>query len=622
MDIKNLLAIIVILVAVVGIVIFYIRQLKKNPDDIEYESVYSLEYLKKGVAQVFADTQKANLKEQNLSKRELEAEQRKKLELRRNLKTAAFGDSTAKKYIKSLIKEILQSKRFNINEETIDLVIPFHRESALDTRNKTDIILYLYFKNYGAEGFKHLMHDYKLNEPKQGVDEISGGLLYEVTKEDIDRVFADIHGRVRLSYEDKLEIVAQRIFSDYKGFGVVDMLTEFAIDEIDCGVSGVPQGTYELKKHMLTKDFEYSYNSIWVVFSGINYKLSCMTFGKQEELVRVCQNIYKYAAPYALSRKKGKVVGTMKDGSRIAVARPPVAESWEFFLRKFDSVASASPYDLVKNPGKEIPLCLSKWITKAAQSVGVTGSMGAGKTTWLRAMLGGFLPSTKNLRVYELAYELNLQFAYPKRNIATMAVTESIGMQELYDFGKKTNANVSVISECATPEMGVIVIHSATVGSEAAYFTHHAKTAEDMVLSLRDNLTTVGGYSSEKVAEEVVSKAINFNIHWERTEKGERYIQRITEIVPNSDNRYPCEKESSDGVFSKKDTLEYYKRSTNPQCFTVRNIVEFKNGRYEMVNPISDARLEDIKNHLSKEDEELFMKDYETLLKTMEHKAS
>lgn len=619
MDIKNLLIIIGILIAIVGIAIFYIRQLKKNPDDIEYESVYSLEYLTKGVTQAFADTQKVNLKEQNLSKRELEAEKRKKLELRRNLKTAAFGDSTAKKYIKSLIKEILQSKRFNINEETIDLVIPFHRESALDIRSKTDIVLYLYQKQYGAEGFKRLMNDYGLDKPKNGVDESAGDLKYEITKQDMCRIYADVCLKMPLTFSDKIEIIIQRIFADYKGFGSIDLLAEFALDEIDCGVSGIPQGSYELNRTLMAKGFEYSYESIWITFAGIKYKVSCMSFGSQKELIRVCQNIYKYAAPYALSKTKGYVVSSMKDGSRIAVSRPPASAGWSFYLRKFDSVSSASPYELVKDEGKEIPICVAKWIAKAAQSTGITGGMGAGKTSWLRSMLG-FVASEKSIRVYELSYELNLHSCFSNRNIVAMAVTESIGMQDLYDFGKKTNADISIISECASAAMGVIVIHSATVGSEAAYFTHHATTAEGMVLSLRDNLTTVGGYSSERVAEEVVAKAIHFNIHWARNEKGRRYIERITEIIPNSDVRYPSEKTT--GVFGTRDTLEYYKRSTNPQCFTCKNIVEFKDGRYVMANPFSDERLADIRNHLSKEDEELFMKDYNLLLSTMENKAS
>lgn len=611
MDIMNLLAILFIIVVIVGIALYYAKQLKKTTDDIECESIYSIKYLTDGVAQVFADTQKANLKEQNLSKREMEAEARKKLELRRSLKTAAFGDTNAKKFVKSFIKEIIQSKKYNVTKETIDLVIPFNHINALDVRSKVDIIFYLYSKKYGSKGFNALMNDYQLNAPKNitNAQEESGSMLYEITENDIKRVFEDVYSKNRLTFEDKLEIVAQRIFADYKGFGPVDMLFDFSLDEIDCGVSGVPKGTYDLKKEMMTADFEYSFHSIFVVFSGVNIKLSCLTFGTQEELVRVCQNIYKFSAPYALSRRKGFVVGTMKDGSRIAVSRPPVASSWCFFARKFDSTPSLAPEVLLRDDDAIIPITLTKWIMKSSRSMMITGGMGTGKTTWLKSIVR-FISSAKNIRVFEISPELNLQFTYPKRNITAFSTTESISMQDLYDFGKKSNSNVNIVGESASAEMGVIFIQSATVGSEQALGTHHAKTAEDLVLSLRDNLTTAGGYSSEKVAEEVVAKCINFNTHMSR-EKGHRFMERITEIVPIRDRSYPCDKEGA--VFSEEDTKEYYKRMTDRRTFEVKNIVEYHNGKYIMVNPLSEEMMLQMRNSLSDEDEKLFLHDMEIL---------
>lgn len=609
MDFKNLLLIMAIIAACIGVVIYYINALKKASDEIEYESIYSLKYLTDGVAKVFADTQKTNLKEQNLSKRELEAEMRKKLELRRNLKTAAFGDKNAKTFAMSFIKEIIQSKNFDINSGTIDYVIPFNNISALDIRNKTDIIFYLYQRQFGGDGFKHFMQDYSLKNPKpiSEEEEEDGALMYEITKEDIENIFAEIYRSAQLSFDDKLEIVARRIFADYKGFGPIDTLYEFSMDEIDCGVSGVAKGTYDLKKEMMTDDFEYSFHSIYVVYSGLNIKLSCMSFGTQEELVRICQNVYKYSAPYALSRRKGFVVGTMKDGSRIAVARPPVSSSWCFFLRKFDSTPSLAPTALLKDDRAWIPITVSKWIMKATRTMMITGGMGTGKTTWLKSIIR-YIPSGKNLRVYEISPELNLQFTYPKRNIVAFSTTESISMQSLYDFGKKANANVNIVGESASAEMGVIFIQSATVGSEQALGTHHAKTAEDLVLSLRDNLTTAGGYSSEKVAEEVVAKCVNFNTHMGR-EKDHRFMERITEIIPIRDRRYPSDMNADMKAAGAEDTKEYYRRQTDRRTFTVQNIVEYRRGQYHMVRPISEEMKMEMRSRLSEEDEKLFLQD-------------
>ena len=600
--------------AVVFVIFFYAKELKKNVDDYEFNSIYSIKYLTDGVAQSFADTQKANLKEQNYTKREMEAAQRKKLDLKRSLKTAAFGDASAKKFVKSFIKEILQQK-YGVNETTINQTIPFNHSASIDTRSRFDILLYHYHKKYGADGFKRMMIENNLMEPKALTEEEEnrGAMLYEITEEDIKNVFDRVYPSMRFTFEDKMEIVVQRIFAGYKGFGAIDMLCSFALDEIDCGVSGVPKGTYDLKKEIMTKDFEYSFNSIYVVLSGINYKLSCISFETQEELVRVCQNIYKFSAPYALSKRKGFVVGTMKDGSRIAVARPPVASSWCFFLRKFDSTPSLAPEDLLKDENAFIPILITKWILRASRSMMVTGGMGTGKTTWLKSIIR-FVSSMKNIRVYEISPELNLQFTYPKRNIAAFSTTESIGMQELYDFGKKANSNLNIIGESASAEMGVIFVQSAMVGSEMALGTHHAKTAEDLVLSLRDNLTTAGGYSSEKVAEEVVSKCINFNTHMGR-EKGHRFMERITEIVPIRDRSYPSDLNDELKNGGAEDKKEYYKRVTDRRTFTTRNIVEYYRGKYYYVNPFTEEMESEIRSKLTEEEEILFARDMELLSK-------
>lgn len=477
-----------------------------------------------------------------------------------------------------------------------------------------EIILSLYKKKYGRNGLSQFFLDYDdLQKPKKltAMEEESGEMAYEITAADIDHVFPDVMAKFRFTDDDKIKIICQRIFMNYIGLSVTDILFEFAFDEIDCGVSGVPKGTYDLRPEMITPGLEYSYQSIFVTFNGINYKMSCMSFGSQEELIRVCQNIYKYSAPYALSQNKGFVVGTMKDGSRIAVARPKASGSWCFFARKFDSTPNRAPEALYKDTNVIIAITFIKWIVRTLRSFGITGEMGAGKTTLLNSIVR-YIPSHKNIRVFEISPELNLQFTYPKRNIVNFSTTESISMQDLYDFGKKTNSNVNIVGESASAEMGVITIQSATVGSEQAIFSHHAKSAEDLVLSLRDNLTTAGGYSSEKVAEEVVAKCINFNIHMGRT-KGHRYIERITEIIPIYDRRYPSEMDGNATLDN--DTLEYYKRVTDRRAFTTRDIVRFnkETQAYEWVADISSEMMTMMCNSLDTEEEKQFLKDMNIL---------
>ena len=76
--------------------------------------------------------------------------------------------------------------------------------------------------------------------------------------------------------------------------------------------------------------------SVWVFYRGVSLHLAFLSFGTMQELKRVCQNIYKYNHPGQLSEASGYKVNEMKDGSRVVVVRPPFAESWAFFVRKFD----------------------------------------------------------------------------------------------------------------------------------------------------------------------------------------------------------------------------------------------------------------------------------------------
>ena len=143
----NTIIIAIIIIAVIAVGVYYYRVLKKEDTDLEYNSQYSIKHLTDLVSETFASTQKTNLKEQNLSKKELEQEQRKKLKIKTYLKTAAYGDTSAKLYIKESIKEILTNPTLgNITPDIINEVMAFNDPESLTNREKADIILYIFFK--------------------------------------------------------------------------------------------------------------------------------------------------------------------------------------------------------------------------------------------------------------------------------------------------------------------------------------------------------------------------------------------------------------------------------------------------------------------------------------------
>ncbi len=572
-------------------VIWFIRVLRKQ-EDVEEENIYTEEHLIQLVAETIAMQLKQNFKEMNLSRRDLELKNRERANLRHKQKEAAYGNREAKAYMKSLIKDIISSESgAGLDSTTVNNVIPFNNPGRLRGRDKFLICAYVYNKKYGVEGITKMIDQNDLARQKTRED---GGVYYEISDKDITQVYKKITAKYSLTYDDKLNIIAQRIFEKYKGLGPVDILFDSLIDEIDSGVSGIPKDFYEIRtKGGEEESQEYSYKSTWIMFHGLNIRLSCIPYDSQNELIRVCQNIYKYNTPSALSKRNGGIVSTMKDGSRIVVVRPPLADSWAFFARKFDSTPSINPEDLFPDEGNEKVIFILWAIIRGRMNIIVSGQQGTGKTTTLKSILR-FVEEFLTIRIQEKAFEMNLRYTYPLRNIVAFQETDTISMQEGINLSKKTNGSLSVFGEIASDEGAAEYLQTCRVASYFGIGTHHAKTVRALVKAF-----TLPGETEESVVE-----TINFNVHMEKEGK-RRFCQRITEIVPLKDKRYPSEINPASNMEDNltMDTIEYHKRVTDRQLFEERDIVVFENGKYVFKNMISDQGIRKMLGNMREEDQ-------------------
>lgn len=603
-----------ILMILIGLYLYF-SKLSKSDDQLDFENPYTIKHIVSEVADEFSLALKVNLKEQNLTRRELEAKESAKQELRSSLKEAAFGNPSAKQYVKNFIKDIIRGARINIAEETIDTVISFNNPLRLTPRDKFEIMLYFYIKEYGEQGFIQMVLDHKWNEPKFNA---LGNIRYEVTEEELNDAYVEFLKRTPfITYNDKLEIIAERVFSEYKGFGAVDILFDCSIDEIDGGVSGVPLNTFDIKSLDLS-NLQFSFECIWVMVKGVNIKLKFLSLGSQDELIRICSNVYKYNAPVCLSRRNPTVVSTMKDGSRVVVTRPPASDSWAFFVRKFDSMPSLAPEKVLPDPGNNIPLTLIKWLIRGYSTIGVTGMQGTGKTTLLKSIIS-FFPEFLNIRVQELEFETNLRYTYPERNIVTLQETDNFTAQEGLNLQKKMNGSCNILGEVATAEAASWLIQTAMVASLFAMFTHHAKTTHDLVIALRNNLLDSkggAGFQNEEAAEDMVARAVNVDVHMVNV-RGHRYCERITEIIPINDRRYPSELPENVKLSDEKkltlDTIEHQKRDTDRELFKTVDLVVYENDRYVFKNMPSDDLLDHVFKNLPEAEIEICKKELASL---------
>ena len=611
---------IIISIAIVAIVVALIyKKLKNNQnakvveDVVVDDKTYTLEKMIDYIKRKMDEITKVNLYDLGLSEEELKRRKNKKYELKKALKGCTYGDVNDKKYVKQLIYDLLLND-YGVDETNISKAIPFDIASLLTPQDKFDIIIYMYKKEFGYEAMSKLIKKYKLAELKYTAGDAKPS--YVILPEEISAIYAKEN--FMLSLEDKLMVVVQRIYQQYKGYSSIDEIRDMNIDGISGGISGLPesflsqaaQTDANVVNNVLDHKIPRACDSIWIMFSGKSIRLAFLSFGSESELKRVCQNIYKYNNPGQLSDTNGYKINEMKDGSRVVVVRPTFSETWGFFIRKFD-VQRASLEQLIKDEGKEEAIDLMRFIVKGARIIALTGEQGTGKTTMLMAMIENIY-ETLNIRVQETAFELHLRKIYPTRNILSFRETETVSGQEGLDVQKKTDGSVNIIGEVATDPVASWMIQAAQVASKFTLFTHHAKTFPDLVTALRNSMLRTGVFKNELVAEEQVVSVLNFNVHLVKDFRGNRYIQRVTECIPVIDkNDYNYNSRSETTLEGKLDTFienstKYFAKETNKELYKYQNIMEYQDGKFVLTNKITDKNIGEMIINMDEQDSAAF----------------
>jgi pilus assembly protein CpaF len=604
-------------ILVIGLMVFIGYLFSKSDSsviqDVQKEGrIYSVERMTEFIKARMDEITRTNLYDIGLSEDELKRRKNKKYELKKALKNCTYGDVNDKKYVKELIFDLLH-REYGVNQVNITNAIDFDNIDKLSTNDKFDILLYMYKQQFGYDALSELIKKYHLDEQKKVYG--SDVAQYVITSEEIDTIFEKEYDY--LSFEDRLNILSQRIYQNYKGFSVIDEIRDMNIDGISGGVSGLPESfMYQVAqlgdylRQTTERTIPRAYDSVWIFYKGKSIYLSCLSFGSFSELRRVCQNIYKYNNPGQLSDTNGYKINEMKDGSRVVVVRPSMSESWAFFIRKFDT-PNAVLENLVRHPGREPVIELLKFLVKGARVTALTGEQGCGKTTMLMAMIK-YIYTSLNIRVQETAFELHLRKVYPDRNILTFRETDTVSGQEGLDVQKKTDGAVNILGEVATDGVAAWMIQMAQVASKFTMFTHHAKTFDNLILSLRNSLLKVGMFHNEKIAEVQVVGVLNFEVHLKKSYSGDRYIERITECIPvKPKNNYTFDHHNEPTLEGKMDKFidnatEYFQKITETETYKAVDIVQFVDGQYVIKNPISRENIEAMRENMSEEDQLLF----------------
>ena len=311
MTLINLILIIVVIGVAVYMTRSFIKKRKAEESDEQLkvdDSTYTLDKMKEFVKKRLDEITKINLYDIGLSEEELKRRKNKKYELKKALKGCTYGDVNDKKYVKELIYDLLVNE-YGVDEINVSKAIPFDIPSLLSAQDKFDIILYMYKQEFNYEALSEIIKKYKLDDMKY----VSGDSkpAYVITSDEIDEIYEKEN--FALTFQDKLNVVVQRLYQQYKGYSSIDEIRDMNIDGVSGGVSGLPesflsqvaQADGDYLAQMQDNKIPRACDSIWIMFHGKSIRLAFLSFGSEAELKRVCQNIYKFNNPGQLSDTNG-----------------------------------------------------------------------------------------------------------------------------------------------------------------------------------------------------------------------------------------------------------------------------------------------------------------------------
>lgn len=590
----------VLLITSVVLLVYYIF---KAQIDTETKKVnrFTIEYLCEDLKKLINDIVNMDIDALNLNKRDLDNRKALKRSLSDAIRKCSQGNMSEKMIVYYRIKNTLAGP-LGISEEIIDKIIPFYNSSILTPTDKFEILMYLQKRAGSHEMFRDICKEVQLDRLKQDED----GYYYDITAEDINDAYDKLASP--LSYDDKLNILTQRIYEETYGLSVVDLMImeDDSLDSVSGGISGVTMDNFRYKEDdAFIGEFNKprTYESVWIIYSGKPIHIKFLSFKTNAELIRICKNLSEHGRMGHITSSEGGIKTHLADGSRVTIFRPNNGSQWAFFVRKFGSAPSELK-NLITDKGNQYPIGVIQWATKGCLNLFFTGDQNSGKTTNTRAAVK-LIDRRQQIRTIEADFELYLNDYYYDKNILGTRPSERLDFPKLIELIKSTNAHTVLFGETASLEHGKHLINLLLAGTKRIITTGHWPTADEMVSYF---VHSMGGYgnSGTNDVEAMIARLLHLDVHCVKENDGHRHIDRITEIIPYS--RIEKEPDKGVGIQGRLDVIAHYleKLSRNKTYYT-RDIVIYEDGVYKMVNPISDELSKIILRNLPTDERSAFV---------------
>jgi pilus assembly protein CpaF len=591
-----------LLITGLSVTIYYVFKCKIEGDE-DGKNVYTIDYLCNYFRRTISEIINMDINALNLNKRDLENRRALKKSLSNSIRKCSQGDINSKIIVLSRAKYMIINI-LSITEDSINDIIPFNSKNKLTAKDKFDILMYQQKSNGSTRMFQKICDI-------TGLDRLikdESGYHYSISARDIHEAYDRIG--LPLSYDDKLNVLSQRVYEETYGLSVVDMLImeDTSLDSISGGVSGLT--TYNarfIEDEIKSGDYKraWTYESIWIVYKGKPIHLKFLSFSSSSIIRRICKNLSEHGRTGHLTSAEGAIRNHLADGSRVTVFRPNNAMQWAFFVRKFANTRSYKLKDLITDRGCHYPIGVIRWAIHGCINLFFSGDQNSGKTTYTRASVKE-IDKRQPIRSLEADFELYLNDAYGDKNILGVRPSERLAFPKLIEILKSSEAHTILFGETASLDHAKHLINLLLAGTKRIITTGHWATSCDLVDYFVHALGGYGNTGSRDI-ESMVARLIHLDIHCVKENDGHRHIDRITEIIPYE--RDESMVIGQDGVEGRLEEISHYlKILSREKTYYTRDIVIYDNGEYRMVNPISEGLAKLILHNLPPDKRQAFKK--------------
>ncbi len=452
----------------------------------------------------------------------------------------------------------------------VDSIIPFQDEKKLSYRDKFSILLY-HYKDVNKLGYDRAFDKIRKKYPyykKQNIHDNLSNKWYEYTACDLENMYQQ--EEISLTFYDKVNIIAQRIYEELYGLGCIDILAYSDINEVG-----------------IANDGRYIY-----AWASDKIHLSFLTLTEQETRIIQDRSISFDDKVGALNHSNPEVLCYRADNARITALQPPYCSARTLCIRIFNKRESNFK-EIIRNDKQQL---LVQALIRTGQKISLQGGLGAGKTTAMQVMLE-VLDDSLHIGTVEDYFEQHNMLKYPNKRVIELQECSSKSLIDAVMSLFRLSVDVANVGEARDGNAVFSFIQLAQAIEKSAMLTSHIASPQDTVPRYKNMLMASKLYSSEQTAIADIVQYFNIIFQHEIID-GVRRITKIVEIIPQNSTNNDL-KISLDTDMETLEKLAYIQQiQQNPYyLYRLNPLMEFINGEYCFLNYPSEKIMKRLTNN-------------------------